>query len=141
MANRDIDLSGLASTCGMAGELAKAAADLAVALESGIFTEALDYNLRLWQAIRTVVNQDTGLGPVREELTRAAARVTATTLAMGRAFSTDAVIALARLDLEVAQNLFAAVIGSVLHDGGPPDFNDTGFWPAVERGLRDLVSR
>jgi len=145
MAKRDVDFSVLDSACGMAGELAKAGDDLAAALESGLFTEALDYNLRLWQAITTVVDRAPKHGSLRDELTRAASVVRATTLAMGRVFSTEAVVHLVRLDLDVARGLFEGIVAKLLagdagRKGGAPDFNDTGFWPAVERGMKGLAS-
>ena len=71
-----------------------------------MFTDALDYNLRLWQAIKTVVNGAPENSILKGELTRTASVVTATTLGMGQVFSTEAVVHLVRIDLDTARALF-----------------------------------
>lgn len=143
MIKRDIDFSVLGSACGIASELAKAADELAAALEDGVFTEALDYNLRLWQAIKTVVNGAPENSILKGELTGTASVVTATTLGMGQVFSTEAVVHLVRIDLDTARALFEGIVSKLLagHELGVPDVDDTGFWSAVERGMHDLVER
>jgi len=146
----DIDFSALESTQGLAAALTAAAAELCAATEDGRFCLPLDRNLRLWVAIKTMMEAASGAVPdfVRGNLTQLANRVTAFTAAVGRDFSPERVVQLAEIDLKIAQGLIESTLSQLIRDRayyiwldtGCPEGRDQEHWSAAEQEIRGLMN-
>jgi len=143
-ADRLPDLGVLTSAAGMAGELAKAADALAVAMETGVFCPPLDHNLRLWTAIKTVIDRAEGEPGGREGLVELANLVAASTLALAPSLTVDAVMPLIGLDLEIAKGLVDGIYDQLTRDrayflwleAGGGHGADQRYWLQAESEIR-----
>lgn len=93
---------------------ARALADVAVALSHALseqddaaLAQALDQNLQLWVAIRTLATRDTNALPreVRDNLIQLSHFVAQKTFEMREGFPPDSVEALARINLQICEGL------------------------------------
>lgn len=141
-----IDLTAALSPVGLAHELAKAADLLLGGLDSGRLGEALEANLELWAAIKTLAERRNGQldGELRQTLLTTAETVFATTFSLDAKLAAQAVEWLVSANLRLSQGLSSAVIAQMTRDhayhlwqqAGCPHGEDQDFWYAAERALR-----
>jgi hypothetical protein len=145
-----INLSAVFSASGLAAELAKAADALTTAAESGEFCGALERNLELWVAIKTLAGRSNGqLDPEsRDTLIRVADQVADATFQIARVFDPEAVLPFATIDLEVAQGLVNGALNRAIRErayylwleAGAPHGEDQQFWYSAEREIRAALA-
>ena len=145
-----IDPDRVFSAPGLAAELAASADGLSRALETGRFCEAIERNLELWVAIKTLVAQQNGRvdGETRNSLTQVANQVASATFAMAQDFTPDSVLPLITIDLEVSKALVDGVLSQMIRDrayflwqeSGCQGGRDEQFWYTAEQEILGLAA-
>ncbi len=138
------------SAPGLAEELALVADGLSKAMESGHFCEAIEHNLEVWVAIKTLVARQNGQvdAETRSSLMQVADQVAAATFAMAQVFTPDSVLPLITIDLEVSKALVGGVLNQMIRDrayflwqeAGSPHGTDQQFWYTAEQEIRGVVA-
>lgn len=145
-----IDPEAVYSPTGLAAELVKAADWLTSAAESGAFCEALERNLQVWVAVKSLVNRQNGQidDETRTNLTQLADQVAAGTFVLARDITADSVTPLVAINLEVSKALVEGVLNQLIRDrayylwqeAGGEHGQDKQFWFTAEREIRSTVS-
>ncbi len=144
-----IDPDRVFSAPGLAAELAAGADGLSRALETGHFCEAIERNLELWVAIKTMVSRQNGRvdAETRSNLMHVADQVASATFAMAHDFAPDSVLPLITIDLEVSKALVDGVVNQMIRDrayflwqqSGCQDGRDQQFWYTAEQEIRGVT--
>lgn len=146
-----LNLNAAFTPSGLAYELAAAADALSDALESGNVCEPLDRNLQVWVAIKTLANNPhNSLSPeLRQDLTDLADRITATTFAMAKEFSSDSILHLIEASVNLSKTLSDAVIEQLVRErayalwqeAGADHGRDQEFWFTAQREIAEAMAQ
>lgn len=144
-----IDPEKVFTAPGMAAELALAADRLSRALETGKFCDAIERNLEVWVAVKTLVSRQNGQidADIRNTLLQVANQVATITFAMAQKFTPEGVVPLVAINLAVSKALVDGVLDQMIRDRAYYLWQDSGgvhgsdqqFWFVAEREIRGFL--